>query len=80
MYVCVAGNGEMLVFSSFIANNSLNRQFQGRGFEPYGVVSWPQGAVTAPPPPFQLFFLAFFSHFSKLFMYAWGKKEKMLVF
>ena len=37
MYVCVAGNGEMLVYFSFFPNNSLNI-----GFEPYGVIFWPQ--------------------------------------
>ena len=38
-FVCVAGNCEMLVYFSFFPNNSLNI-----GFEPYGVISWPQGA------------------------------------
>ena len=53
---------------------------QSRGFEPYGMVSWPQGSVVAPPPPFPNFFFGVFAHFSKIFMYAWGKKGKMLVF
>ena len=42
MYVCVAGNGEMLGFFPFFPNNSLNI-----GFEPYGVISWPQGVPIA---------------------------------
>ena len=37
------------------AENSLNRQLSFRGFEPYGVVSWPQGAVIAPPLPPDIF-------------------------
>ena len=30
MYVCVAGNGEMLVYFSFFPNNSLNGQLSYR--------------------------------------------------
>ena len=30
MYVCVAGNGEMLVFFLFAPNNSLNRPYNAR--------------------------------------------------
>ena len=30
MYVCVAGNGEMLVFFPFFPNNNLNRQLSFR--------------------------------------------------
>ena len=42
MYVCVARNGEMLVFSQQQFEWTII--FQNIGFEPYGVISWPQGA------------------------------------
>ena len=54
MDVCVARNGEMLFVFSFFPNNSLNGQLSFRiyvGFEPYGVISWPQAAPIAPTPP-----------------------------
>ena len=51
-----AGNGEMLGFS-FFPNNRLNSIFHSRGFEPCGVVSWPQGqgAVFNPPKNYDAF-------------------------
>ena len=33
-----------------------------------------------PHPPSPTFFFGVFAHFSKLFMYAWGQKEKKLTF
>ena len=45
MYVCVAENGEMLVFFLFSQQQfEWTIIFQNIGFEPYGVISWPQGA------------------------------------
>ena len=32
--------------------------FQSRGFEPFGMVFWPRGAVIAPLPPFPDFFFS----------------------
>ena len=46
MYVCVARNGEMLVFFSFFSQQQFEWTiiFQNIGFESYGVIFWPQGA------------------------------------
>merc|ERR1719305_1565769 len=84
MYVCVAGNGEMLVFFSFFPPTIL---FQSRGFEPYGAVSWSQGAVSThtPLPVWPqvtwdniLFFC--FCTFFKIFHVRLGKKTKNVSF
>ena len=40
------------------------------------MVSWPQGAVIAPPPPFPDFFLCFWAFF-KNFHIRLGKKGKV---
>ena len=49
LYVCVAENGEMLVYFSFFPQQwfAWTIIFQNIGFEPYGVISWPQGAPIA---------------------------------
>ena len=46
IHVCVAGNVEMLVFSlSSQQQFEWTIIFQNIGFESYGVIFWPQGAL-----------------------------------
>ena len=63
-YVCVAENGEMLVFFPFFSNNSLNRQLSFR-VEVLNHMGWylGLGAVIALPPPLPVFFFCIFAHF-----------------
>ena len=66
-------------FSPFFPQQQFEQTiiFQSRGFEPYGMVSWPQEAVVAPPPPFPDFFLAFLRIFQNYSCTLGGKKAKL---
>ena len=69
-------------FFSFFPQQQFEQTiiFQSRGFEPYGMVSWPQGAVVAPPPPFPDFFFWRFCAFFKIIHVRLGKKRKNVSF
>ena len=71
MYVCVAGNGKMLVFFLFSQQQfEWTIIFQNIGFEPYGVIFWSQGA------PIVNHRLQFF----KIFYVRLGNKRKIFSF
>ena len=87
MYVCVAGNGEMLVFFPFFPTIVWMDNYLSEyrtyiiGIESYGVISWSQGA------PIALFLksrqctvFAFLHIFQNFPCTLGGKKGKMLVF
>ena len=62
MYVCVAENGEMLVFSPFFPNNSLNRQlsFRVEVLNHMGRYLGHKGLLIKPPLPDFFCLCAFF--------------------
>ena len=89
MYVCVAGNGEILFFFPFFPQQQFNRQFSFRvevlNIENYIRERFKKegGKLTTTGNMGQYIFcfsFCVFAHFSKFSMYAWGKKGKMLVF
>ena len=84
MYVCVAGNGEMLVFFRFFSQQQFDRQFSFR-VEVLNHMGWYLGhkkklTTTGNMGQHIVFCFCVFAHFSKFSMYDWGKKRKMLVF
>ena len=81
MYVCVAENGEMLVFFRFFPQQQFNRQFSFR-VEVLNPMGWYLGhkGLLAPPPPSQCAHVACFCTFFKIFHVRLGKKTKTVSF